>query len=198
MSWNDPALFSQSRTEYRFGLNKRAYPGPTESMLQSISSNSFLWKRTNCSIVIQTWSWCGKPAASARAWLREAHVERGRAAARGFSPPTVRQSKFGISVRALLQCVVFLSVTRGVLILVSKSLLCSGSCAVPSQKTCFVWKIGRSTHTIFSGCACKCRMRVSSSRWTSRFHWFWVEPLQEAFCYWPCRGFMLRCSSFKS
>ena len=47
-----------------------------ESSLQSISSNSFLWKQTNCSVVIQTWSWSGKPAAIARAGLWEANAER--------------------------------------------------------------------------------------------------------------------------
>jgi len=36
-----------------------------ESSLQSISSNSFLWKRTNWLVVIQTWSWSGKHADSA-------------------------------------------------------------------------------------------------------------------------------------
>jgi len=53
---------------------ERAYS--VESSLQSISSNSFLWKRTNCSVATQTWSWRGKPAASARAWLREANAKR--------------------------------------------------------------------------------------------------------------------------
>jgi len=46
------------------------------SSLQSISSNSSLWKRTNCSVAIQTWSWRGKPAASSQAWLRQANAER--------------------------------------------------------------------------------------------------------------------------
>jgi len=47
------------------------------SSLQSISLNSFAWEQTNCqcSVVIHTWSWRGKPAASARAWLREANNE---------------------------------------------------------------------------------------------------------------------------
>jgi len=31
-----------------------------------MSSNYFLWKRENWSVVIQTWSWHGEPAASAR------------------------------------------------------------------------------------------------------------------------------------
>ena len=44
--------------------------------LQSILSNSFLWKRTNWSVVIHIWSWRGKPAASAQAVLWEANAER--------------------------------------------------------------------------------------------------------------------------
>jgi len=40
-----------------------------ESSLRSILSNSSLWKRTKWFVVIQTWSWRGKPAASARAGL---------------------------------------------------------------------------------------------------------------------------------
>ena len=47
-----------------------------ESSLQSISSNSFLWKRKNWSIVIRPWSWRGNLTASARGWLREANTER--------------------------------------------------------------------------------------------------------------------------
>ena len=59
-----------------FCWNECAYS--VESNLQSISSNSSLWKRTKWSVAIQTWSWCGKPAASrsARAGLREANAER--------------------------------------------------------------------------------------------------------------------------
>jgi len=37
-----------------------------------------LWKCTNCLVVIQTWSWSGKPAAMARAELRKANAERYR------------------------------------------------------------------------------------------------------------------------
>ena len=48
-----------------FSSNQRLYS--VEFSLQSISSNSSLWKRKNWSVVIQTWSWCGQPAASARA-----------------------------------------------------------------------------------------------------------------------------------
>ena len=62
--------FRLFRSTVGFCWNARAYL--TESSLQSISSNSFLWKRTNCLVVIKTWSWRGKPVASARAWLWEA------------------------------------------------------------------------------------------------------------------------------
>jgi len=41
-----------------------------ESSLQGILSNSFLRKRTKRAVVMWTWSWRGKPAASARSWLR--------------------------------------------------------------------------------------------------------------------------------
>ena len=46
--------------------------------VQDVSSNSFsgLWKRNDSSVVIQTWCWQGKPAASARAYLRDANAER--------------------------------------------------------------------------------------------------------------------------
>jgi len=47
-----------------------------ESDSQDMSSNAFLWKRTNCLVVIQKWSWRGKFVASAQAWLWEANVER--------------------------------------------------------------------------------------------------------------------------
>jgi len=46
-----------------------------DSSLQAILYDSFLWKRTNSSVVIHTWSWHGKHAASARACLREANTE---------------------------------------------------------------------------------------------------------------------------
>jgi len=57
-----------------FVWNERAYS--VESSLQGISSNLLLWKRNELLVVIQTWSWYGKPAASARAWLREANAKR--------------------------------------------------------------------------------------------------------------------------
>ena len=60
----------------RVGFCWNALANLAEFSLQSISSSSFLWKRINCSVVIQTWSWRGKPAASARAWLWEANAER--------------------------------------------------------------------------------------------------------------------------
>ena len=47
-----------------------------ESILQSIASNLSLWKRTKWFVVIQTWSWRGKPAVIARARLQEANAER--------------------------------------------------------------------------------------------------------------------------
>jgi len=55
-------------------FERRAYS--LESSLQSISLNWSMWKRMNWSVVIQTWSWRGKPAASTRSGLREANVER--------------------------------------------------------------------------------------------------------------------------
>jgi len=57
-----------------FGWNARA--NLVEFSLQSIPSNSFFWKRTNCSVIIQKWSWRGKAETSARAWLREENAER--------------------------------------------------------------------------------------------------------------------------
>ena len=53
-----------------FCWNERA--NSVESSLQGISSNSLLWKRNIVQVVIQTWSGRGKPATSARAWLRHA------------------------------------------------------------------------------------------------------------------------------
>jgi len=41
-----------------------------EGFRSSISSNAFLWKRTTCSVLIQTWSCHGKPVASAQALLQ--------------------------------------------------------------------------------------------------------------------------------
>ena len=52
-----------------FVRNECAYS--VESSSQGISSNLLLWKRKKMLVVIQTWSWCGKPAACARAWLQE-------------------------------------------------------------------------------------------------------------------------------
>jgi len=42
--------------------------------LQCTSLSSFLWEQSNWSVVIQTWSWCGKDAASTRACLEKALV----------------------------------------------------------------------------------------------------------------------------
>jgi len=47
-----------------------------ESSLEGLSSSLFVWKRSNQLIVIQTWFWRGKSAASTREWLREANDER--------------------------------------------------------------------------------------------------------------------------
>ena len=47
-----------------------------ESSLQRISSKFLLRKRNDSSVILQTWSWRGKPAASARAGLRRANAER--------------------------------------------------------------------------------------------------------------------------
>jgi len=54
--------------------NKRVFS--VEFSLQGPSSNWFLWKRTNSSAVMHTWSWRGRHAASAWAWLLEANAER--------------------------------------------------------------------------------------------------------------------------
>ena len=42
-----------------------------ESILKTFHRMHFLWKRTNCLVVIQKRSWRGKFVASAHAWLRE-------------------------------------------------------------------------------------------------------------------------------
>jgi len=47
-----------------------------ESSLQVISSNSFVCKHTNLSLVIRTWSWRSKNMSSTRAYLREANDKR--------------------------------------------------------------------------------------------------------------------------
>jgi len=47
-----------------------------DPVYKAFSSNSSLWKRTKWFVVIETWSWRGKPVASARAGLREANAER--------------------------------------------------------------------------------------------------------------------------
>ena len=57
--------FTQPQLRVQFGWFARAFL--EESSSQSISSNSSLWKRTNCSVVIQTWSSRGKSAASTQA-----------------------------------------------------------------------------------------------------------------------------------
>jgi len=46
-----------------------------ESSWRSISSNLLLWKQNDSSVVMWTWSWRGKHAASAAACLREANTE---------------------------------------------------------------------------------------------------------------------------
>jgi len=65
--------FLQAYGRVGFSSNERACS--LESSLQSISSNSFLWKRTTFLVVIQTSSWQGKPAAIAQAGLRKADAE---------------------------------------------------------------------------------------------------------------------------
>jgi len=57
-----------------FVRNEHVYS--VESSLQRILSNLLLRKRNKLLVVIQTWSWRGKPAASAWAWLCEANAER--------------------------------------------------------------------------------------------------------------------------
>jgi len=52
---------------------------------------------------------------------------------------TARHLKLGIPARGFLQCMRFWGVERGVLIPVSRSLLCSGPLPFPTQKTHF-WK----------------------------------------------------------
>jgi len=59
----------------RYLLNERG-SFSVEFSLQGISSNSLVWKRTNSSVVMQTWSWRGKHAASTRAGLRAANAGR--------------------------------------------------------------------------------------------------------------------------
>ena len=62
----------------------------------------------------------------------------GRAWARGGKwSPVARHPKFGIPVGGFLLRIVFLGVPRDVLILVSRSLLCSGSCPFSAQKHFF-------------------------------------------------------------
>ena len=70
----------------------------------------------------------GMSAASKhRAWAR---------GGKGVSSKTAaRRSKLGIPVEGILHCYVFLGVSQGVWILVSRSLLCSGSCPFSPQKT---------------------------------------------------------------
>jgi len=58
--------------------NERGFS--VESSLQRISSKFWLWKRNDSPVVLYTWSWRGKPAASARAGLR-----KGRALGKYFS-----------------------------------------------------------------------------------------------------------------
>lgn len=63
-------VHARSRGAYSrvgYSLNEHGF-SVESSLLSCISSKSFLWKRTNCSVVtaIHTWSWNGKPAASAR------------------------------------------------------------------------------------------------------------------------------------
>jgi len=50
-----------------------------------------------------------------------------------------------IPVGRFLHCILFLGVPRGILILVSRSLLCSGSCPFAPQKTLSFWKVGGSS-----------------------------------------------------
>ena len=56
--------------------------------------------------------------------------------------------KFGIPVGGFLHCIVFLGIARDVLILVSRSLLCSGSCHCSPQQTRFFFEksADRRTH----------------------------------------------------
>jgi len=65
-------------------------------------------------------------AVSGRAWARV-----------GKWSPAARHPKFGIPVGGFLHRIVFLGVPRDVLILVSRSLLCSGSCPFSDQKHFF-------------------------------------------------------------
>jgi len=67
-------VFAELKGRVGVCLNERVHS--LESSLQSILSNWSLWKRMNWSVVFQTWSWRGKPAAGTRAGLREANAER--------------------------------------------------------------------------------------------------------------------------
>jgi len=61
----------------RTGLVSNECAYSVESSVQGIWSNSFLWKQTNCLVVIQTWSWRGKHVVSARAGCRKQTLSDG-------------------------------------------------------------------------------------------------------------------------
>ena len=67
--------FSIGRLQAGLGLVKMQVH-LAESSLQSNSSISFLCERINFAVVIQTWSWRGKPASISFALLREVNAKR--------------------------------------------------------------------------------------------------------------------------
>ena len=58
-----------------FGCVRTNLRIPCNLVYKKNSSNLFLWKRINCLVVIQMWSWHGKLAAKTRTWLREANAK---------------------------------------------------------------------------------------------------------------------------
>jgi len=69
------SIYSSS-IKVRLGMVRNERANSVESNLQGISSNSLLWKRNKLSVVIRMWSWRGKPAARAQAWLQHADAKR--------------------------------------------------------------------------------------------------------------------------
>jgi len=55
---------TQPHLKAGLGFVRNESANSVESSFQGISSNWFLWKQNKLSVVIQTWSWRGKPATS--------------------------------------------------------------------------------------------------------------------------------------
>jgi len=73
-SWRVCFLCNGAEGRIGYFLNERGFSA--ECSLRGISSNSFLWKRINWSVVIQTLSGRGKRARSARGGRWQAHAEQ--------------------------------------------------------------------------------------------------------------------------